>query len=183
MHLFAICSWIYSFLYIAYLLVLRLLGTKSRNGTTDFRSADRLLFIIIKDPLYFLFSSFRILGPHWAEREVKPAGKTSAFPKRLSVLPLFFYFSVLTPTCFYQRFFYSKVCCLCLVTAAENVSVQLVFWSLGPLSKTCPLQKRLPLSAVKAMVIFHVRFDRWHLLVKNSTPSAEQQSLRFFFFP
>ena len=33
-----------------------------------------------------------------------------------------------------------------LVTAVENVSIQLVFWSLGPLSKTCLLQKRLPLS-------------------------------------
>ena len=31
-----------------------------------------------------------IIGPHWAEREVEPAGKTSAFPKLgLSVLPLF----------------------------------------------------------------------------------------------
>ena len=28
-----------------------------------------------------------------------------------------------------------EVCCLCLVTAVENVSVQFVFWSLGPLSK------------------------------------------------
>ena len=50
------------------------------------------------------------------------------------------------------------VCSLCLVTAAENVSVQFVFWILGPLSKTCLrapktaatwhfplLQKRLPL--------------------------------------
>ena len=33
-----------------------------------------------------------------------------------------------------------------LVTAVENVSIQFVFWSLGPLSKTCLLQKRLPLS-------------------------------------
>ena len=41
-----------------------------------------------------------------------------------------------------------EVCCLCLVTAVENVSVQFVFWSLGPLSKTFLLQKRLPLSAV-----------------------------------
>ena len=38
-----------------------------------------------------------------------------------------------------------------------------VFWSLGPLSKTCLLQKRLSLSAVKAMVIFHVHCDRWCL--------------------
>ena len=30
-----------------------------------------------------------------------------------------------------------EVCCLCLITAAENFSVQNVFWSLGPLSKTC----------------------------------------------
>ena len=37
-----------------------------------------------------------------------------------------------------------------------------VFWSLGPLSKRC-LQKRLLVSAVKAMVIFHVRCDRWCL--------------------
>ena len=44
-------------------------------------------------------------------------------------------------------------CCLCLVTAAENVSVQFEFWRLGPLSKTCLLQKRLPLSAVKAMSV------------------------------
>ena len=50
-----------------------------------------------------------------------------------------------------------EVCCLYLVTVVENMSVQFVFWSLGPLSKTCLLQKRLPLSAVKAMVIFHVR--------------------------
>ena len=28
-----------------------------------------------------------------------------------------------------------EVCCLCLVTAVENVSVQFVFWSLGPLNK------------------------------------------------
>ena len=47
-----------------------------------------------------------------------------------------------------------EVCCLCLVTAIENVSVQFVFWSLGPLSKICLLQKRLPLSAVKSKVIF-----------------------------
>ena len=94
-----------------------------------------------------------------------------------------------------------EVCCLCLVTAVENIgsitsrfsgkwarthpptsgrikdrtretaeiepienmSVQFVFRSLGPLSKTCLLQKRLLLSAVKAMVIFHVRCDRWCL--------------------
>ena len=57
-----------------------------------------------------------------------------------------------------------EVCCLCLVTAVENVSVQFVLWSLGPpLSKTCLLQKRLPLGVVKAMVIFHVRCDRWFL--------------------
>ena len=53
-----------------------------------------------------------------------------------------------------------EVCCLCLVTTVENVSVQFVFWGLGPLSKTCLLQKLLPLGAVKAMVIFHVRCDR-----------------------
>ena len=56
-----------------------------------------------------------------------------------------------------------EVCCLCLVTAVENVSVQFVFWSLGPLSKTCLLQKQLPLSAVKAMAIFRIRCDRWCL--------------------
>ena len=56
-----------------------------------------------------------------------------------------------------------EVCCLCLVTAVESMSVQFVFWSLGPLSKTCLLQKRLSLSAVKAMVIFHVCCDRWCL--------------------
>ena len=38
-----------------------------------------------------------------------------------------------------------------------------VFWSLGQLSKTCLLQKPLPLSAVKAMVIFRVLCDRWCL--------------------
>ena len=32
---------------------------------------------------------------------------------------------------------------VCLVTAVENLLVQFVFWSLGPLSKTCLLQKRL----------------------------------------
>ena len=54
-----------------------------------------------------------------------------------------------------------EVCCLCLVTAAENVSVQFVFCRrLGPLSKTCLLQKWLPLSAVKAIVI---PCDRWCL--------------------
>ena len=52
-----------------------------------------------------------------------------------------------------------EVCCLCLVT----VSVQFVFWSLGPHSKTCLLQKRLPFLAVKPMVIFHVRCDCWSL--------------------
>ena len=31
------------------------------------------------------------------------------------------------------------------------------------LRKTCLLQKQLPLSAVKAMVIFHVRWDHWCL--------------------
>ena len=56
-----------------------------------------------------------------------------------------------------------EVCCLCLVTAVENMSVQFVFWGLGPLSKTCLLQKWLPLSAVKVMVIFHVHCDRWCL--------------------
>ena len=29
--------------------------------------------------------------------------------------------------------------------------------------KTCLVQKQLPLSTVKAMVIFHVRHDRWCL--------------------
>ena len=43
-----------------------------------------------------------------------------------------------------------------------------VFWSLGQLSKTCLLQKRLPLSAVKAMVIFRVRCDRWCLYTCDS---------------
>ena len=38
-----------------------------------------------------------------------------------------------------------------------------VFWSLGPLGKICLLQKRLPLRAVKAMVIFHERCDCWCL--------------------
>ena len=33
-----------------------------------------------------------------------------------------------------------------LVTAVENVSIQFVFWSSGPLSKTCLLRKRLQLS-------------------------------------
>ena len=33
-----------------------------------------------------------------------------------------------------------------LVTEVQNVSIQFVFWSLGPLSKTCLLQKRLPLN-------------------------------------
>ena len=56
-----------------------------------------------------------------------------------------------------------EVCCLCLITAVENMSVQFVFWGLGPLSKTCLLQKRLPLSAVKAVVVFHERCDRWCL--------------------
>ena len=89
MHLFAIFSWIYSFLFSVSLYWL--LGKKSRNRTTDFRSAYWLLFIIIKDPLFLLFSPFGILGPHWAESEVKPAGKTSAFPKLgLSVLTLSF---------------------------------------------------------------------------------------------
>ena len=53
-----------------------------------------------------------------------------------------------------------EVYCLCLVTVAENGTVQFVFWSLRPLSKTCLLQKRLPLNGVKTMVIFHVRCDR-----------------------
>ena len=62
-----------------------------------------------------------------------------------------------------------EVCCLCLVTAAENGSVQFVFWSLRPLnSKTCLLRKWLPLSAVKALVIFHVRCDRWCLYCCDS---------------
>ena len=44
-----------------------------------------------------------------------------------------------------------EVCCLsCLVTAVENMSVQFVFWSLGPLSKTCLFQKRLPLMRSKS---------------------------------
>ena len=38
-----------------------------------------------------------------------------------------------------------EICCLCLVTAVENVSIQFVFWSLGSLGKTCLLQKWLPL--------------------------------------
>ena len=64
------------------------LGKEMWNGTRDFRSAGRL-----HDywrPVNLSFLSFKILGLHWAEREVKPAGKTSAFPKLgLSVLPLF----------------------------------------------------------------------------------------------
>ena len=62
--------------------------------------------------------------------------------------------------CIIRRWKRPEVCCL----ACENIRFSsLLFWSLGPLSKTCLLQKRLPLSAVKAMVIFHVRCDRWCL--------------------
>ena len=51
-----------------------------------------------------------------------------------------------------------------LLLACENIRFSsLLFWSLGPLSKTCLLQKWLPLSAVRAMVILHVRCDRWCL--------------------
>ena len=57
-----------------------------------------------------------------------------------------------------------EVCCLCLVTAAENVSVQV--------RKTCLLQKRLPLSAVKAMVLFHIRCDRWCFFLCPLLPCA-----------
>ena len=53
-----------------------------------------------------------------------------------------------------------------LLLACENIRFSsLLFWSLGPLSKTCLLQKRLPLSAVRAMVILHVRCDRWSVLL------------------
>ena len=64
---------------------------------------------------------------------------------------------------YYSLFGGDLMSIVCLVTSVENVSVQIVFWSLGPLSKTCLLQKRLSLSAVKAMVIFHVCCDRWCL--------------------
>ena len=57
-----------------------------------------------------------------------------------------------------------EVCCLCLVTAVENVLVHV--------RKTCLLQKRLPLSAVKAMVIFHVHCDRWCFFLCPLLPSA-----------
>ena len=43
-----------------------------------------------------------------------------------------------------------EVCCLCLVTAVESVSVHFVFWSLGLLSKKCLLQKWLPLKRSKS---------------------------------
>ena len=52
--------------------------------------------------------------------------------------------------------------CYCIRNVSP-VSLQFVFWSFGPLSKTCLLQKRLPLSAEKAMVIFHVCCDFWCL--------------------
>ena len=47
---------------------------------------------------------------------------------------------------------------LCLVTAAENVSVQFVFWSLGPLSKTC-------LRAPKTAATWHFPRPLWSLCV------------------
>ena len=100
------------------------------------------------------------------------------------MLTLFFYFLYWHRHAFIKDSFIRRsVVYVSLLQQIENVSAQLVFWSLGPLSKTCLLQKRLPLSAVKAMVIFHVRCDRWHPLIKNSSLSVEQQSLSLFFFP
>ena len=62
MHHFAISSGISVLFLIQGVSLYRLLRKKSRNGTTDFRSADRLLFIIIKDPLFFLFAPLGFLG-------------------------------------------------------------------------------------------------------------------------
>ena len=45
-----------------------------------------------------------------------------------------------------------EVCCLCLITAVENIWVQFVFWNLGPLSKTRLLRKRLPLLLIFAVL-------------------------------
>lgn len=62
MHHFAISSGISVLFLIQGVSLYRLLRKKSRNGTTDFRSADGLLFIIIKDPLFFLFAPLGFLG-------------------------------------------------------------------------------------------------------------------------
>ena len=52
----------------------------------------------------------------------------------------------------------------------HSVSADISNWLRGchgkklpTLRKTCLLQKQLPLSAVKAMVIFHVHYDCWYL--------------------
>ena len=62
MHHFAISSGISVLFLTQGVSLYRLLRKKSRNGTTDFRSADGLLFIIIKDPLFFLFAPLGFLG-------------------------------------------------------------------------------------------------------------------------
>ena len=62
MHHFAISSGISVLFLIQGVSLYRLLRTKSRNGTTDFRSADGLLFIIIKDPLFFIFAPLGFSG-------------------------------------------------------------------------------------------------------------------------
>ena len=62
MHHFAISSGISVLFLIQGVSLYRLLRKKSRNRTTDFRSADGLLFIIIKDPLFFLFAPLGFLG-------------------------------------------------------------------------------------------------------------------------
>ena len=58
-----------------------LLGRKGTNGPdrigSDFRSADRFLFIIIKELLFFLFSPLGFL------RRTEPRGKSSQLEKHL----------------------------------------------------------------------------------------------------
>ena len=117
------------------------------SGLPFRRPADNKRTVILS------FLSFRILAPHWAERQVKPTGKTSAFPKLgLSVLPLFLYF-----------FFYFEVCCLFRYCSRKRVGTVCVLKFRSALSKACLFQKRLPLSAVKEMVIFPIHCDRWCL--------------------
>ena len=84
MHLFAISSWIYYFLFKAYP-IYRLLEKKSGMEPHDFRSADRLLFIIIKDPLFFLFAPLGFLGS--TEPRLFSTSSTGTSYRLLDMLP------------------------------------------------------------------------------------------------
>ena len=98
MHLFAISSWIYYFLFRAYLST----GSWKKNREWNHRLPFRRPAFVYnnKRPVILSFRSFRILGQHWAETILNLSNRniillTRYAPKLpLSVMPFMFIVSV-----------------------------------------------------------------------------------------